>query len=230
MSSFPQESSRRRFLMSSSAAALAAVPAIAMLGGLATSADAAVEADENMESFKGPRLKVNFKSIRDHENAHVVALVDALGNLARPEPTFYPLVQPTRGAFIGVSQNLENTGVGAYLGALPYINDMDYVAAAGSIALIEARHASYLNLLRGEKLTGNLIDDDVDNTFETPLTIAQVIDAAGPFIADLNGGPPLTFSTTPSPQNDIDILNFALALEYLEAAFYNANVPKFFGA
>ncbi len=64
-------------------------------------------------------------------------------------------------------------------------------------------------------------------SFETPLTQAEVIDLAGPFITSLNGGPPLSYSTTPSAQNDYAILNFALALEYLEAAFYNTNVPIF---
>jgi hypothetical protein len=46
-----------------------------------------------------------------------------------------------------------------------------------------------------------------------------------PFIASLNGGP----DPTKPLRNDTDILNFALLLEYLEASFYNANVPKFYG-
>ena len=64
-------------------------------------------------------------------------------------------------------------------------------------------------------------------SFETPLTQEQVVELAGPLITDLNGGPPLSFSTTPSAKNDYAILNFALVLEYLEAAFYNVNVPRF---
>jgi hypothetical protein len=58
-----------------------------------------------------------------------------------------------------------------------------------------------------------------------PLTPQQVVSLASPFIADLNGCPPLI--PAGGLVNPIDVLNFAMALEYLEAAFYNINVPRF---
>ena len=120
---------------------------------------------------------------------------------------------------------MKTRGVGAYLGAAPIIHNPDYLAAAGSILTIEARHAGYIDVLLDELMTTNVYSDA--QSFEMPLTQAQVVDLAGPFITSLNGGPPLSFSTTPSAANDVAILNFALALEYLEAAFYNINVPAF---
>ncbi|WP_165223046.1 ferritin-like domain-containing protein [Aquisphaera insulae] len=166
-----------------------------------------------------------FQAIRIHENAHVAFLVNALGAYARPKPTFVNLVQPNLLAFAQTSKALENTGVGAYLGAAPVIFSRDYLAAAGSIMTIEARHAGYLDVLLNEIMTTNVYGDE--QSFEAALTVEQVVELAGPFIANLNGGPPLSFSSTPSPANDIAILNFALALEYLEAEFYNVNVPRF---
>lgn len=177
------------------------------------------------QGFGGNQTRLNFMDIQRHENDHVRFLVDALGANARPKPTFQNLLQDGFRNFFSVSQDLENTGVGAYLGAAPAIFSHAILAAAGSIALIEGRHAGWLNTLVNARLTENVFGEE--QSFERPLTPAEVASLASPFIASLNGGPPLTYSTTPSPENDIAILNFALALEYLEAEFYNLNVPRF---
>ncbi len=169
-----------------------------------------------------------FKAIQDDENAHVAFLVSALGAAARPKPNFKNILQPDLRSFITTSNALENTGCGAYTGAAPIIFNRAFLGAAASIALIEARHAGYLNTLLNNLSTINILGKEED--FELALLQQDVITLAGPFITDLNGGPPLAFSTTPSRANDIAILNFALALEYLEAEYYNVNVPKFFPA
>ena len=211
--------SRRSFLKRVGVGAVAAGPAAMMLGSASPA-----RADRTFYKFQTS----NFQAIQKHENDHVAFLVAALGDAARPMPHFQNLKQHNLEDFVATSQALENTGVGAYLGAAPVIFSRDYLAAAGSIALIEARHAGWVNVLHMDPITGNAIDDDTDHSFDQFLTVDQVVAAAGPFIKDLNGGPPLTFSNTPSAANDIDILNFALALEYLEAAYYNLNVPRFY--
>ena len=100
--------SRRSFLRGAAVAAAAAVPA-----GLAIShLTVEVAAQERNE-----RVEQNFRDIRRHENAHVQFLVDALGNQARPRPTFRNLGQRTYRDFVATSKALENTGVGAYLGS-----------------------------------------------------------------------------------------------------------------
>lgn len=204
---------------------VAAAAAAAGVGIIAESASAGNPANAIPNLYPNWNA-LQFRSIQSDENAHVAFLVTALGAAARPKPSFVNLRQPNIRAFGTVSMALENTGCGAYLGAAPVLFSRQYLAAAGSIALIEARHAGYLDVLFNQVSTVNLFGQEQD--FETPLTIAQVVASAGPFITSLNGGPPLTFNATPSRNNDIAILNFALALEYLEAEFYNVNVPVFF--
>lgn len=208
-------SSRRGFLRKGTVMGLLAIP---LIGVTSTSAQAQVLGK------KAQSLKSEFRSIQKHENAHVQFILTALGSAARPKPTFRNLLQRDFRSFVAVSQALENTGVGAYLNALPNISSSANVAAAGSIALVEARHAGFLNNYQKDALVASPANSGRDPSFDAPLTPAQVRAAAGVFIASLNGGPPVDYT----PGNDISILNYALVLEYLEADFYNVNVPKFY--
>ena len=171
-------------------------------------------------------LSQQLKSVQRHENEHVAFLVNALGASARPKPTFQNITSPNLAAFLGLGRALENVGVGAYLGAAPVILNRGFLAAAGSIATIESRHAGMFNSLQSIPVTQNAFGDE--QSFERPFTAAEVVSFAGPYVASLNGGPALTYDATPSAANDIQILNFALALEYLEAEYYNINVPRFY--
>lgn len=206
---------RRSFLRTGGIAAGAA-----LVGLVARDADA-----QSATPPAGPRQQMAL--VRRHENDHVAFLLNGLGAAARPKPTFQNLQQPNLNAFLTVATALENTGVGAYLGAAPAILDPAYLGAAASIALVEARHAGFFNSFRSKPMTLNAFGMEL--SFDAAFTPAQVGGAAGSFIASLNGGPPLDFSSTRSAANDVAILNYALALEYLEADFYNINVPLFYG-
>ncbi len=201
----------------------------ALLGTAAAGAAAVLGSAEDAVAHnpagRGHFFRHQLQLVQRHENAHVRFLVGALGAAARPKPTFRNLEQRNLNAFLDVSRALENTGVGAYLGAVPILLSKAYLAAAGSIALIEGRHAGFFNTIESRPMTENAFGQELD--FERAFTVQEVVANASPFIASLNGGPPLTFSSTPSPANDIAILNFALALEYLEAEFYNINVPRY---
>lgn len=210
--------SRRSFL--GSGVLLAPTGALAIDAWSPTAASAQTSQPQGLG---GADTRRKFRDIQRHENDHVAFLLSALGANARPKPTFQNLLQNGFRAFFITSQALENTGVGAYLGTAPNIFSREILAAAGSIALIEGRHAGWLNSLVNVPITTNVFGQE--QSFDAPLTAAQVVQLASPFVASLNGGPPLSYATTPSAANDIAILNFALALEYLEAEFYNLNVP-----
>ncbi len=171
-------------------------------------------------------LSDQMKAVQRHENDHVAFLVQALASQARPKPTFQNLLAPNLSTFLTNGRVFENVGVGAYLGAAPVLLSRAFLAAAGSIATIESRHAGFFNSLQSIAVTQNAFG--AEQSFERPFSAAEVVNFAGPFFASLNGGPALTYDTIPSAENDIRILNFALALEYLEAEYYNLNVPKFY--
>jgi rubrerythrin len=118
----------------------------------------------------------NLLLIRDHEKAHVDALVSTittLGGTPVDEQT-YDFGYTDAASFLKVAAALENTGVSAYDGAGAAIQNVDILNAAGTIVAVEARHASYLNMITGA--------DPFPSAFETPKTRAEILQIAGPFI------------------------------------------------
>jgi Ferritin-like domain len=113
----------------------------------------------------------------DEEAEHVAALTKAItaaGGKPVKKPTFaFPVTNPAR--FLKLAYVLENTGVGAYNGAGPSLTNKQYLAAAGSIVQVEARHAASIALLTGMDITPS-------GAFDKPLTKPQVLAKVGPLI------------------------------------------------
>ncbi|HEV2107516.1 MAG TPA: ferritin-like domain-containing protein [Thermomicrobiales bacterium] len=117
------------------------------------------------------------EAIRDHETAHVEALTETVAGLGG-EPITPGAYDFGYGddpeAFLEVAQALENTGVAAYAGVAPSIEDSDLLAAALSIHSVEARHAAYLNTLNDATA--------FPDAFDSSLTPEEVLEIVTPFI------------------------------------------------
>ncbi len=117
-----------------------------------------------------------FQTVRSHEGDHVRFLQTALGltpgvgpgSAGRPANGFdftaggtLPTVFSSYQTFLTVSQGLEDTGVRAYKGQAVNLISVDAILqAALQIHSVEARHASAVRRIRGQKgwITGNTSD------------------------------------------------------------------------
>lgn len=114
------------------------------------------------------------KVVTRDENAHVAFLKKALGQKAVKSPVFeFGEANKNAEKFMATSYVLENTGVHAYLGQAPNIKSDAYLAAAGSILTIEARHAAVIGLLN--EAAGN--DIAPFGPFDVPYTAGKVLTA-----------------------------------------------------
>ncbi len=124
-----------------------------------------------------------FQTISQHETAHVALLQSVLGGSAVAKPQFdftargkYRDVFSNFKTFAAVSQALEDTGVAAYKGQAPnLVGGGALLTTALQIHSVEARHAAQVRLLRKQKPWTGALDK--------PLSKAQVLAIAGPFIA-----------------------------------------------
>jgi len=116
------------------------------------------------------------------ENAHVAALRQTITELGAM-PVEAPGVDfgqafASRDSFLETAFTFENLGVSAYLGAAGFIQDDAILRAAAGIFGVEARHAAILGLLAGKPPEGGVYM----GATETPLTKAEVLSAATPFL------------------------------------------------
>lgn len=128
--------------------------------------------------------------IRDHEVEHVDFLRGQIGAGA-VGPCQFAFSSALRDveAFLDTAKLLENTGVMAYDGAIRYVDAGAVLQAGAQIATVEARHASYLNLITG--------DSPFPTAFDQGKKPSEIVTAASPFIVSCPAEVTALFSRLP---------------------------------
>ena len=123
-----------------------------------------------------------FRTIAEHEVAHVALLQGALGSAAVAKPAVdftaggqYPDVFSNFTTFLTLSITFEDLGVAAYKGQAGNLAGTPVLTTALQIHSVEARHAAEVRRI------GSL--SSWDGAFDQPKTKAQVLAAATPFLA-----------------------------------------------
>jgi len=120
-------------------------------GGSAKFSKGAITGSKQLKGLGGRVRSSGYgylSQVRDHEVTHVAALRAALGSAAVEACTFdFSKGLANATTFIATARVLENTGVMAYDGAIRYLDTADILQTGAQIATVEARHASYLNLI-----------------------------------------------------------------------------------
>jgi hypothetical protein len=124
--------------------------------------------------------------IKGHEVEHRDFLKKALGEKGIPDlkPNFTGVDFNDRMSVLKTASTFEDLGVSAYNGAGAMLKDAKYLAAAGTIVSVEARHAAILRdilMPLGASFAG---DDVVDASgLDVSRIPSQVLPLAAPFIA-----------------------------------------------
>ncbi len=151
--------------------------------------------------------------IEGHERAHVEALTQTITDLGGEpvEEGNYDFGYEDATGFLEVATALENTGVAAYAGAAPSIEDDAILSAALGIHSVEARHAAFLNGLNSSSPFPEPVD--------LPLTMEEVLEIAGGFIvSEDSSATPATGSTEAGEAVVVEIKDFKFLPETLEVA------------
>jgi rubrerythrin len=202
--------------------------------GLAEFSDDELMEADGLSAF-GERIRMDvpeyLQTVGDHEAAHVDALsttIEKLGGDPVPEGE-YDFGYETPSEFLAVGKALENTGVAAYAGAAPKVVSEDVLAAAAGIHSVEARHASFLNLVNSESPFPKAVDE--------AKSVNEVLEIASQFVTS-EVDPSVYETKSPEERadlhrkadddtSDVAVLNYALTLEHLENVFYREGLREF---
>jgi hypothetical protein len=217
--------SRRMFLARALGASALAVPALSLMSPLRASAG-----QKNNKKASGLSAEL-LQEIMNDEAAHVKVLQNLLDDPDNPLPVPIrkspnldkdALTQANFQDFLETASAFENTGSGLYHGALLNITQtQEYFPVAAGLASVESRHASWLNSLLGNSLVPDFAP------VEAPIDQTTVLSRVAPFVTDARSTFPSFDTTVVSDANNFSVLDFVLFLEYIEAAFYAINVPRF---
>ncbi len=118
------------------------------------------------------------EEIASNEQEHVSVLtrtVSDLGGTPVEGLTFdFGDAFSSEGNYLDLAQTFEDTGVSAYNGAAPGIQDKSILLTAGTIVQVEGRHAALVRAQRGEPVAPTAFDEALD--------MSQVRDAVEPYI------------------------------------------------
>ncbi len=118
------------------------------------------------------------KRLRDDEAEHVSALTAAIKEAGairlNPLRMDFGDAFTSTAAFLKTANTFEDIGVRAYNGAAPQIASREYLATAGSIVQVEARHAALIRVARGRP--------PAPDAFEPTSEVSEVLLALKPFI------------------------------------------------
>jgi rubrerythrin len=106
------------------------------------------------------------EELGEQEGQHVKALEAAVRKLGGAPPTKPRFVIPAHDepTFLRLAQALEDLGVSAYNGAVAAIASPEILAAAATIAQVEARHAAAVRIARGQRPSPDAFDAAVEQS------------------------------------------------------------------
>jgi len=133
--------------------------------------------------------------IRDHEITHRNTFATLLTILAIPSltPNFSRVNFNSRASVLGTAQAFEDLGVSAYNGGGQYLSNPLFLALAGSIVSVEARHAALIRDMLRPHSSYFAGDDIVDRDgLDVARLPSQVLPIAAPYVAT-----PLSASSLP---------------------------------